>query len=292
MRIKLNILLALLLFTITVKSQSSYSGYLGKSPITLVMYHYSDGVSLAYYAYNNYDNPITINGKLKNGELCLFEKDKNGNNIATLVFENFDDKKEEIKGTWIKSDKSKTYQISLHKDFEIYYGDNLEWTGYELLQSKSTKQHYFKTIINKEKDNFYARIAGIKIFEKKTDKLIQTIELDCQLFGIDNVSVGDYNFDGIEDFSVFEGSYAGPNTSSIYILRVPNSNQYLKSNFSGISLAFDNDSKLIYEHNQCCAGRSHMNATYKVVNNEMILIEKKCLEYNDEKEDFIETKCE
>ena len=32
------------------------------------------------------------------------------------------------------------------------------------------------------------------IFEKETDKLIQTIELDCQLFGLDNVSVGDYNF--------------------------------------------------------------------------------------------------
>ena len=135
-------------------------------------------------------------------------------------------------------------------------------------------------------------MGGIIIYQKKTDRLIQTIELDCQLFGIDNVSVGDYNFDGIEDFSVFEASYAGPNTSSIYILRKPNSDQYLKSNFSGASLEFDNDSKLIYEHNQCCAGRSHMNAIYKVVNNEMVLVEKKCLEYDDEKEDFIETECE
>ena len=289
---KLNILILLLLFTITGKSQSCYSGHLGKFPITLVMYHYSDGVSLAYYAYDNYDSPITINGKFQNGELNLFEKDNTGNNTATLVFENFDKKKEEIKGTWIKSDKSKTHQISLHKDFEIDYGDNLEWTGKELLQSKSTKKHYFKSIINKEKGSYYARIAGVKIFKKKTDKLIQTIELDCQLFGIDNVSIGDYNFDGIEDFSVFEASYSGPNTSSIYILRNPNSEQYLKSDFSGTSLEFDNDSKLIYEHNQCCAGRSHMNATYKVVNNEMILVEKKCLEYDDEKEDFIETVCE
>ena len=104
---------------------------------------------------------------------------------------------------------------------------------------------------------------------------------------IDNISVGDDNFDGIEDFSVFEISYAGANTSSIYILRNPNSEKYLKSNFSGTSLEFDNDSELIYEHNQCYAGRGYLNATYKVVENKMILIEKKCLENHEEKEDFI-----
>ncbi len=284
--------MTLLLFSIAGKSQSSYSGYLGKFPITLIMYHYSDGVSLAYYAYDNYDSPITINGNFNNGELKLFEKDNSGNITATLIFENFKENNEEIKGRWVKSDNSKTYPILLHKDFDIGYGDNLEWTNKELLQSKSTKEHYFKTIIDKDKGDFYAKISGVKIFEKKTDKLIQTIELDCQLFGIDNVSIGDYNFDGIEDFSVFEASYAGPNTSSIYILRNPNSDKYLKSNFSGTSLEFDNDSKLVYEHNQCCAGRSYMNATYKVVNNEMILVEKKCLEYDEEKEDFIEIECE
>lgn len=208
------------------------------------------------------------------------------------MFDEFQEGKQEIKGKWINSDSSKTYEIVLNKDFDIGYGDNLEWQNRELLQYESTKEHYFKTIITKEKGDFYARISGVNIYQKKTDRLIQTIELDCQLFGIDNVSVGDYNFDGIEDFSVFEASYAGPNTSSIYILRNPNSDQYLKSNFSGTSLEFDNDSKLIYEHNQCCAGRSHMNATYKVVNNEMVLVDKKCLEYDDEKEDFIETNCE
>ena len=289
---KLSILILLLLFTITGKSQSSYSGYLGNFPITLVMYHYSDGVSLAYYAYDNYDSPITINGKLKNGKLNLVEKDNIGNNTATLVFENFEENQNKIKGIWIKSDKSKTYQILLYKEFDVDYGDSFEWTSKELLQSKSTKEHYFKTIITKKKGDFYARISGVKIFKKMTDKLIQTIELDCQLFGIDNINIGDYNFDGIEDFSVFEASYTGPNTSSIFILRNPNSDQYLKSNFSGTSLEFDNDAKLIYEHNQCCAGRSHMNATYKLVNNEMILIKQKCLEYDDEKEDFIETDCE
>lgn len=280
------------MFSITGKSQSSYSGYLGTFPITFVMYHYGDGESRAYYAYDKFDTPITINGTLKNNELRLIEKDDNGNNFATIVFDEFQEGKQEINGKWINSDSSKTYKIVLNKDFDIGYGDNLEWQNKELLQSESTKEHYFKTIITKEKGDFDARILGVKIYQKQTDRLIQTIELDCQLFGIDNVSVGDYNFDSIQDFSVFEASYAGPNTSSIYILRNPNSDQYLKSNFSGTSLEFDNNSKLIYEHNQCCGGRSHMNATYKVVNNEMVLVEKKCLEYDDEKEDFIETECE
>jgi hypothetical protein len=291
-KMRLNLLLVLLLFSIAGKSQSSYSGYLGKFPIKLVMYHYSDGVSLAYYAYNKYDSPITINGSLKKGTLALFEKNKDGNNSALLTFEGFEEGNQEIKGKWTNSDSSKAYQITLKKDFDIGSGDNLEWANKELLQSKSTKEHYFKTIIIKEKGDFSARISGVKIFQKQTDKLIQTIELDCQLFGVDNVSVGDYNFDGIQDFSVFEASYAGSNTSSIYILRNPKSDQYVKSDFSGTSLAFDFDSKLIYTHNQCCAGRSHMNATYKVVNNKMILIDKKCLEYDDEKEDFMETQCE
>jgi hypothetical protein len=290
MRLKLLILLFLVSFT--GKSQSSYSGHLGKHPITLVLYNYSDGVSLAYYVYDQYDNPITINGNLENGDLKLVEKDKHGMGTATLIFEDFDERSTNLHGNWISADATKTFPIILRKDFEIGHGDNLEWNAKALLQSNSTSEHYFKTIITKEKGQFYARITGVKIFEKGTDKLIQTIALDCQLFGIDNVMVGDYNFDGIEDFSVFESSYAGPNTSSIYLLRDLNSNKYQVSNFSGTSLEFDKDAKLIYEHNQCCGGNSHMTATYKVVDNEMILIEKKCLEYDDEMEDFIETDCE
>jgi hypothetical protein len=70
---KLILFILLLLFSKAGKSQSSYSGLLGKYPITLVLYHYSDRVSLAYYTYDKYDSPITINGSLKKGELKLFE---------------------------------------------------------------------------------------------------------------------------------------------------------------------------------------------------------------------------
>ena len=83
---RITLLLLLVLTSITVKSQSSYSGNLGKYPIKLIMYHYSDGVSLAYYVYGKFDTPIIINGNLKNGELNLFEKDSAGQNSATLTF--------------------------------------------------------------------------------------------------------------------------------------------------------------------------------------------------------------
>ncbi|WP_206075175.1 XAC2610-related protein [Mangrovimonas spongiae] len=289
---KFTLVILLFLFTLTGNSQSCYTGYLGKYSITLVMYHYSDDISHAYYVYNKYDNPIKVNGSLKEGELKLFEKDKSANTLATLIFKNFKKNDKIIKGKWTNKSNTEGLQILLKKDFDITNGDNVEWDTKELIQSSSTKNHYFKTIITKEVGRFYGRIIGVKIFEKETDRLIQTIDLDCQLFGIDSVRIGDYNFDGIEDFSVFETSYAGPNTSSIYILRDVNSDKYIVSDFKGVSLEFDKDSKLIYEHNQCCAGRSHMNATYKVVNNTMVLVQKKCIEYDSEKEDFIEVDCE
>ncbi|OSY87228.1 hypothetical protein WH52_12250 [Tenacibaculum holothuriorum] len=272
--------------------QSSYSGTLGEYPITLVTYHYSDGVSLAYYSYNKYDTPITINGNLKGRELTLYEKKSKNQVIATLTFSNFEIDDTVIRGKWVNTKTKKELNIYLKKDFDINYGDDLEWDTKELLQSKSTKKHYFKTIISKKKRQFYGRVIGVKVFEKRTDRLIQKINLDCQLFGIDNVSVDDYNFDGIQDFSVFEASYTGPNTSSIYILKEPKSENYFVSDFSGTSLEFNSKEKLIYEHNQCCGGSRHTNATYKVIDNKMVLIERKCIEYDKEKEDYVNVKCE
>ena len=157
---RITLLLLLILTSITVKSQSGYSGILEKYPITLTMYHYSDGVSIAYYVYDKFDTPITINGHLKNGELTLFEKDSEGKIFATLTFKDFKESNKTINGKWISADKSKTYQISLKKDFDISYGDDVEWESIELIQSKSTKNHYFKTIIF-WKDTFKEDIKAV-----------------------------------------------------------------------------------------------------------------------------------
>ncbi|MGY8977993.1 MAG: hypothetical protein ACKVLJ_07550 [Cytophagales bacterium] len=92
----MNLLKLVLLFSIAGRSQFKCSGYLGKFLITLVMYLYRNGISLAYYSYDNYDSPITINGNLKKEELKLFEKDEN--NSTTIIFENFEESNKKIKG--------------------------------------------------------------------------------------------------------------------------------------------------------------------------------------------------
>src|SRR5690606_15009251 len=104
----------------------------------------------------------------------------------------------------------KQFEITLTKIFDINYGENIEWKEREIIQPVSLEDKYFKLVISKENDNFYANVTGVRIYEKKTDKLIQEIDLECELWELDNIKVEDYNFDGITDFSVFEQSYAGP----------------------------------------------------------------------------------
>lgn len=286
------IFVVLLFIGITSFAQTRvYKGYINKYPISLTMYSYSDGVTNGMYVYNKYDTPIPIKGILKNNTLTLLEKDKKGKVIAALKFYNFNPKLNTLKGQWITQNKKKQLNITLTKLLEFDSYDNSEFESKEFLQSESTAKHYFKLLLSKTAGNS-TEVVGVRVYQKKTDKLLQEIELNCQFLGVDNVSVGDFNFDGITDFSVFEASYTGPNTSNIYFLKEPNTTKYLKSSFSGTSLEFDAKEKLIYEHNQCCAGRNHTNATYKVVNNQMVLIKKECLTYDDEKEDYVKTKCE
>jgi hypothetical protein len=285
-------ILTLFLTSFNLFGQTSYSGFIDKYPIELVTDIFSDGETRAIYAYSNYDEPILINGELKQSKLSLYEKDSNGKTKATLTFENFDIKSNQLEGTWKELNSNKQLKIILTKNFDIDYGENIEWPAREIIQPVSLKDKYFKLVISKAKDNFYANVTGVKIFEKKTDKLIQQIDLECQLWGLNNISVGNFNFDGLDDFSVFEQSYAGPNTSSLYFLFNPKTGKYFKSSFEGTSLEFDQKTKRIYEHNQCCAGRSHMNAEYKVVNNKMVLVKKTCLEYDEKIGDFIKVKCE
>lgn len=286
-------ILTIIFFIFTVPNlfgQTTYSGFIGKFPVELVTNIYSDGDARAIYSYKNYDEPIVINGRLNKKTLVLYEKNNKGQNIATLTFENLDDKSKTLDGIWKNLTTKKELTISLTKDFDIEYGDSIEWENREIIQPVSFKGYYFKLILTKSKDDFFARIAGVKILQKKSDSLIQQIDLDCQLLGIDNISIGDYNFDGVKDFSVFESSYAGPNTSRLYFLYSTKTKKYFNSGFEGTSLEFDSKKKRIFEHNQCCAGSQHTTAVYKVVNNKMVLIEQHCFIWDEKKQDLVERK--
>jgi hypothetical protein len=166
--------------------------------------------------------------------------------------------------------------------------ESLQNDQLEVLQTATTKDHFFKLLVSSDS----SRVLGVKIFLKKTKNLIQQIDIDCDFRGSNAVVVEDYNFDGVEDFSIFESSYAGANSSRIYLLRTPSSEKYFISEISGVSLKFDHKTKTITEHNQCCAGTKHAITTYKLNNNKMVLIRQKCLEYNEGKDELEEVSCD
>ncbi|MBL0737503.1 hypothetical protein JI750_11425 [Flavobacterium sp. GN10] len=289
MRQKITILF--LLATTFVSAQISYKGFIDKYPIEFVTDIYSDGQGMAIYAYSNFDTPIVLNAKLNGKTLVFIEKDKNDKETAKLSFKNYSAESDQLNGIWKDLNLGKELKISLTKEFDLNYNAGEEWTEREILQSVSMKGKYIKLVISKDKDGSFG-VSGIKVIEKKTDKLIQKIDIGSPNLGLFNVSVGDYNFDGFEEFSVFESSYAGPNTSRIYFLYNPKTGKYFESGFSGTSLEFDSKTKRIYEHNQCCAGRSVERTEYKVVNNKMVLIKKTCMEYDDKTQDYKKIKCD
>ncbi|WP_343697766.1 hypothetical protein [Flavobacterium sp.] len=289
---KQKIILLFLLITSFLSAQITYTGFIDKYPIELVTNLYSDGTGTAIYSYTNFDTPIVLSAEQKGNTLVFIEKDKNEKENASLTFQNYDAKSNELNGIWKDLNSGKELKISLFKAFEIDNADISEWTDKEILQPVSLKDKYFKLIITKNKESIEAHVSGIKIIEKKTDRLIQKIDIQCQLWGLYNINVGDYNFDGIEEFSVFESSYAGPNTSRIYFLYNPKTGKYFESDFTGTSLEFDSKTKRIYEHNQCCAGTSIMTGEYKVVNNKMILIKQTCLQYDEKTNDYKKVKCD
>ncbi len=95
--------------------QSSYFGFIDKYPIEFVADLHSDGYASAFYAYSNYDEPIVINGELKQGKLTLNEKDSNGKNKAILIFENFDTKRNQLEGTWKDPQLKQAIQNQVNK---------------------------------------------------------------------------------------------------------------------------------------------------------------------------------
>lgn len=275
-------MLAILFAASNLLGQTSYSGFVGESPVTMVTDIFSDGVANATYVYDNFDEPVRLEGKLIKKRLTFLEKDRRKLTRATLTFDNFDQKDAETKGVWRDSKTGKTLNITLKKDFEIGSGASGESAEREIIQSDSLPGRYFKVVVLND------RAIAVKIFEKKTDSLLQKIDLDCQQRGAESISVGDYNFDGIPDFSIFESSYAGPNTSSLYYLFDPNTKKFFDSKYEGTSLEFDEKKKLISETNQCCAGSLVTTASYKVVKNKMVLVSEHCYKWDEKKGRLIE----
>jgi hypothetical protein len=265
----------LIFSSISLFGQINYSGFIDKYPIELLADINTSGNSYGIYVYTAFDDPITLEGNLEKEKLTFFEKDAKGNKRASFTFEKFNTESETIEGIWKDLKNQKELKITLSKKSE---------TGDGIIQYTSIDDKYFRIVTD------YESVSEIKIFQKKTDKLIQKFDVDCRFMGLYCISIGDFNFDGVADFSIFESSYAGPNTSSLYFLYNPKTKKYFESGFSGTSLEFDEKRKRIIETNQCCAGASVTKAEYKVVNNKMILEKERCFKWNEKKQTLVEQK--
>ena len=272
------------------QGQASYSGMVGTAPIELVLEAYSDGLVTAAYAYTKYDTPIALEGTLRRDLLVLAEKTAQGKASATLMLPTFSTAAKTAVGTWKNLLTGQELPITLTQQFVVEEGEGKKWDHKELLQARALKGIYFKAVLTKQPDDFTAGVTEIKLFEKKTDRLVQKFAVECQLQGLHNVAVGDFNFDGLEDFSVYEHGAAGPNTTSLYFLYDPATKRYVQSSFSGTSLEFDAKKRRIYERNSCCAGSQVTTAEYKVVNNRMVLVAQHCYTRDEKKQDLVERK--
>ena len=183
--------------------------------------------------------------------------------------------------------QKKVLNIKLDKVFDVDNYGKLAWKNKDLIQSVYLKDKYFKVILSKETGEA-AKITGVKIIDRVSNKLIQQINMNCESRGFYSISTGDFNFDSYEDFSVLEASYAGTNTSSLYFIFNPKTNQFFDSHFKGVSLEFDEKSKTVSETNQCCAGTQSTTAQYQVIKNKLVLIDEHCYIWDEKKQDFSE----
>jgi hypothetical protein len=280
----------LILFTYPIFSQAKYSGFIDKYPIELALNYYSENDIIAHYVYTNFDTPIKLHGKMINNNLVFTEKYTNNRTTATITLNDFTENTENLVGVFKNLITNKDLNIVLKKDFNFDFNDEDKIVNKEVIASEDIGNYYLKQVITKEKGSLGDYVTSVKILEKKTDKLIQTLEVDCQSWGLNSINVADFNFDGHLDFSVFESSYAGPNTSSLYFLYNPKTKTFFDSGFTGVSLEFEQKKKRIFERNQCCAGSIVTTATYKLVKNKMVLIEENCFRYDEKKKTLVKRK--
>ena len=283
------VLVAIGLLSLVVREeawgQGSYVGSIGTLPIELALDSYSGGEADGEYIYKKFGTPITLRGTTAKGVLELTESDAHGKATARFMLPAFATDQQIITGTWQNLATGQKLSLTLTQQFTV--NSNQESAASrELLQAAALKTCYFKVVLSGSES-----IGSVKLYEKKTGRLVQELKVaDCELRGLRSVSVGDFNFDGLEDFAVFQQSFAGPNTASLYFLYDPARKRYVDSGFGGVSLEFDAKTRRVYETNSCCAGSSVQNSTYKIVRNRMVLVEQHCLRWNEKKQALVERK--
>lgn len=278
-----------LLITRTALGQTRYTGSVGSAAIEMTLPDHPESTFDGVYMYTRINTPIALDGALEQGTCKLVERDTRRKATATLIIPNFTTAQPKLVGTWknLATGQQLPLTLSRLENEASAQGTN---ATHELLQVASLPTIYCKTVLTGKPDDFSSMVTAVRLFDKKTSRLVQQVSVEGQSRGMHSVSVGDFNFDGHPDFSVFESSYAGPNTTSLYFLFNPTTKRYVESGFAGTSLQFDASTKRVYETNSCCAGSSVQNFTYKIVRNRMVLVEQHCLKWDEKKQALVERK--
>jgi hypothetical protein len=170
---------------------------------------------------------------------------------------------------------------------------NEEWQD-KITDEAELENYILQLVTSREKSDYENQWLCVQVLDKSARQLVQEIELGYGGRG-DSFNIGDYNFDGYEDFSLLEGCGTLDNFYSSYFLFDPESKTFFASGFDGTNLEFHGDTKTITSSNRCCAGKNVMYQTYKLVDNRMILVEQKCLDAVEDEEagtwDFEEVDC-
>lgn len=267
-------LLALLLIFSAQESQAAeYKGTLGKYPV-----HFSLNLPKPYaavYFYDKHHQPISLhlddvnssgtNIILKEG-LDYRKNIKTPSAEITLQITRSDNST--LIGTWKNLKTNDTLPIVL-KQYDEPNG---------ALQSDSFNKNYIR--MNCEEGGTEKRVS---LYSKENNALLQQIVAEGQCRE-DDIEVGDYNFDGFEDFAVFGGSFAGANTSSNYYLFDSNDQQYhFSEELQDVSLSFDSKNKTITSTNQCCAGTSTLITHYQWQGKKLKITGKECYRFSEKK---------
>ncbi len=151
--------------------------------------------------------------------------------------------------------------------------ENDEW-NYKISLSDTLEHYVVQLVTSKEKSDYWTQWKCLQIFERSTGCFVQTIDLtENEHNGYDNITPGDFNFDGHEEFSLFEASYNLGNSSERYFLFDPETKTFFDSGFDGTNLNFNSSTQTITSYNRCCAGTEEYTAEYKLVGNRMVLLE-------------------
>lgn len=264
-------------------AQYVYKGAVGNYPVEFLIDSYSDGDANAVYAYDRFDKPIRISGRQDAGGLFLVERNFEAADTTTMRFDGARIGDDSLRGAWFNVRSGRRFEIRLARTADLENNSGESFTDLPILQDAELDSAYFRLLVSREK-GAGTSVTGIRIHHKGDDRLLQELRFNTAFIGLSGISVGDFNFDGHPEFSVFEGSYAGPNTSSLYFLYDPRTARYFESEISGVSLEFDPVRKRITEVNQCCAGSQIMHIEYKLVRNKMVQTGSKCFKWNHKTE--------